>query len=73
MKRFPTQTNKKGKMHIQLIPYDSFCFVRARESPVLPRLSIYLYFIPTTPPAFLIPFRGLSNLINMHLKLFPFL
>lgn len=39
-------------MHIQLIPYDSFCFVRARESPVLPRLSIYLYFIPTKPPAF---------------------
>lgn len=57
MKRFPN----KNKMHIQLIPYDSFCFARAS----VPFNSVFphLFLLNSHPPYFHPP-RGLSNLIN---------
>lgn len=59
MKRFPNKHTHTHKLHIQLIPYDSFCFARASVpiNPVFP----HVYFNPTHLPH---PSRGLSNLIN---------
>lgn len=70
MKRFPTQTNKQTKAKCTSNSFHTIVSVlceRARVPFYPVYLSIFTSF-PPNPPLFPIPSRGLSNLINMHLK-----
>lgn len=77
MKRFPTQTNKQTKKKAKCTSNSFHTIVSVLcEHARVPFYPVYLSIFtsfPPNPPLFPIPSRGLSNLINMHLKLFPFL